>query len=92
MIPVHWGRFSLAPHSWTEPVERVRAEAACRGQSYLALVPGVPTEPTEDAVAAQQQWWPALPWRTAAQAPIRPTVNGDPGQRVDMQTCSAGGR
>ncbi|WP_433794832.1 MBL fold metallo-hydrolase [Actinoplanes sp. CA-252034] len=92
MIPVHWGRFSLAPHSWTEPVERVRAEAACRGQRYLALVPGVPTEPTDDAVAAQQPWWPALPWRTAAQAPINPTVNGDPDQRVDIAPCSTGGR
>ena len=93
MIPVHWGLFNLAPHSsWTEPAERVRAEANCRGQSYLALVPGVPTQPTADAVATQQQWWPALPWRTAAEAPVNPTVNGDPDHRVDLVPCVAGGR
>jgi hypothetical protein len=91
MIPMHWGRFNLAPHSWTEPVERVRAEATCRDQSYLVLVPGVPTEPTTDAVAAQQQWWPALPWRTATEAPINPTVTADPDQRVDIDPCVTGG-
>nr|WP_255522006.1 MBL fold metallo-hydrolase [Actinoplanes aureus] len=90
MVPVHWGRFNLAPHSWTEPIERVRAEAACRGQSYLPLVPGVPTEPSADAVAGQQQWWPQLPWRSAAEAPINPTVNGDPDQRVNIDPCSTG--
>ena len=87
MIPVHWGRFSLAPHSWTETIERVRTEAKCRNQSYLALVPGVPTEPTANAVAAQQQWWPELPWRTATEAPINPTVNGNPDQRINIDPC-----
>jgi L-ascorbate metabolism protein UlaG (beta-lactamase superfamily) len=91
MIPVHWGRFNLAPHSWTEPVERVRAEAQCRGQSHLTPVPGVPTEPTAAAVALQQQWWPALLWRTAAQAPVNPTLNGDPDQRADTSACVTGG-
>ena len=92
MIPVHWGLFDVAPHSWTEPVERVRAEARCRGQEQLAPVPGVPSEPTEGAVAAQRQWWPSLPWRTAAEAPINPTINGDPDQRVDIVPCVSGGR
>lgn len=27
MVPVHWGTFNLAMHSWSEPVERVLAEA-----------------------------------------------------------------
>ena len=27
MIPIHWGRFNLSLHSWTEPVERASAEA-----------------------------------------------------------------
>ena len=92
LIPVHWGLFSLAPHGWTEPVERVRAEAHCQGQRHLVLVPGVPTEPTPDAVAAQRQWWPVLPWRTAAQAPLNPTAGGDPDQRVDILPCVIGGR
>ncbi|GAA2611485.1 MBL fold metallo-hydrolase [Dactylosporangium fulvum] len=91
VVPVHWGLFSLAPHSWTEPVERLRAEAQCRGQRYLVLVPGMPTEPTPDVVAAQQQWWPVLPWRTAAQAPLNPTANGNPDQRVNIVPCVVGG-
>jgi L-ascorbate metabolism protein UlaG (beta-lactamase superfamily) len=92
MIPVHWALLNLAPHSWTEPVERVRAEARCRNQSHLVLVPGVPTEPTPDAVASQRQWWPSLPWRSAEQAPVNPTTSGDPDRRIDIAPCvTAGG-
>jgi L-ascorbate metabolism protein UlaG (beta-lactamase superfamily) len=88
MIPVHWGLLNLSPHSWTEPVERTRAEARCRNQGHLVLVPGVPTEPTPAAVAAQQQWWPALPWRTAADNPLEPTVDGDPDHRIQPTPCA----
>jgi len=28
MMPIHWGAFRLALHSWTDPVERVTAKAA----------------------------------------------------------------
>ncbi len=31
MMPIHWGAFTLAPHRWTEPMERVRTAAADRG-------------------------------------------------------------
>ena len=92
LIPVHWGLLSLAPHNWTEPVERVRAESGCRDQPMLVLVPGVPTEPTAEAVAVQQQWWPSLPWRTAAEVPIHPTERGDPDDRMDIPSCVPGGR
>jgi L-ascorbate metabolism protein UlaG (beta-lactamase superfamily) len=91
MIPVHWGLIDLAPHTWTEPMERIRAEADCRGQSYLTLVPGVPTQPNAAAVAGQRQWWPELPWKTATQTPLNPTVAGDPNQRVDITSCVSGG-
>ena len=91
LIPVHWGLLNLAPHSWTEPVERVRAEAQCRNQPYLVLVPGVPTEPTPNAVVTQQQWWPDLPWRTAAEAPVNPTTGGDQDQRFNIVPCVLGG-
>jgi L-ascorbate metabolism protein UlaG (beta-lactamase superfamily) len=90
LIPVHWALFNLAPHTWTEPVERVRAEAECRDQPYLVLVPGVPTEPTAGAVADQRQWWPALPWRTAAQAAVNPTADGNPDKRIDYRPCVLG--
>lgn len=91
MIPLHWGLLDLAPHNWTEPVERVLAEAGCRNQSTLVLAPGVPTEPNEEAVAGQTQWWASLPWRTAAEVPVDPTVSGDPDQRFNMAPCVLGG-
>jgi L-ascorbate metabolism protein UlaG (beta-lactamase superfamily) len=34
MYPVHWGAFSLAQHSWTEPAERFVAEAKSKSISY----------------------------------------------------------
>lgn len=80
MVPVHWALLSLAPHAWTEPVERVRVAAACHGVDLLVLQPGAPTEPT--AAAGYDQWWPNLAWRRAAEAPVLPTRNGDPQVRM----------
>ena len=37
MLPVHWSLFSLAPHSWTEPAERVLVAAHCAGASLVQL-------------------------------------------------------
>ncbi len=31
LLPIHWGKFSLSLHTWTEPVERLLKEAARRG-------------------------------------------------------------
>jgi L-ascorbate metabolism protein UlaG (beta-lactamase superfamily) len=28
LMPIHWGAFTLAMHSWTEPVERLSKKAA----------------------------------------------------------------
>ncbi|MFQ1000912.1 MBL fold metallo-hydrolase [Modestobacter sp. SSW1-42] len=90
LIPVHWGLLTLALHTWTEPVERVREEARCRQQPYLIPVPGVPTEPSPSAVADQRQWWPDLPYRAAADASVDPTVDGNPTHRVDITPCVLG--
>jgi L-ascorbate metabolism protein UlaG (beta-lactamase superfamily) len=30
MIPIHWGAFTLALHSWTDPVERASKSARAR--------------------------------------------------------------
>ncbi len=35
MIPIHWGAFVLALHSWTEPVERVLAAGAKAGAAII---------------------------------------------------------
>ena len=34
VIPVHWGAFSLAQHSWTDPAERFVNEAKNKGMDY----------------------------------------------------------
>ena len=68
MLPVHWGLFALASHGWTEPIERALAAARDSGAVLISPRPGQSVEPTVDK--PQQRWWPALPWRTAAEYPI----------------------
>ncbi len=69
LMPIHWGTFNLALHSWIEPAERVLAAAAQAGVAVAVPKPGesvVPPPPTEVA-----RWWPAdVPWRSAAEAPV----------------------
>jgi L-ascorbate metabolism protein UlaG (beta-lactamase superfamily) len=66
MMPVHWGTFDLANHAWIEPVERL---IAAGGDLSLAIPrPGESIEPAAPPLVAR--WWPALPWQTAAQAPV----------------------
>jgi L-ascorbate metabolism protein UlaG (beta-lactamase superfamily) len=31
MVPIHWGAFTLALHSWTDPIERTKAAASEKG-------------------------------------------------------------
>jgi len=69
MLPVHWGLFDLALHGWTEPIERVLAAAATAGVHVATPRPGGMVEPGVHADAAR--WWPAVPWKPAAEAPVR---------------------
>jgi hypothetical protein len=66
-------------------MERVLAAAAREGVRVVAPRPGGMVEP---AVAAPvERWWPALPWRTADEAPVWSTGVRRPGRaaaaRVD---------
>jgi L-ascorbate metabolism protein UlaG (beta-lactamase superfamily) len=70
MLPVHWALLTLAYHGWTEPVERVLAEAKREGAQVIAPPPGVSVEPSR-AAEPGKPWWPALPWQTALEHPIR---------------------
>ena len=71
MIPVHWGTFYLAPHSWVEPVERVVAEAKRKGLAVATPRPGESIEPAHaGADGLVNRWWPNAPWRTAAEYPL----------------------
>jgi L-ascorbate metabolism protein UlaG (beta-lactamase superfamily) len=67
MLPVHWGLFDLAMHSWTEPMERVLAAAQEQGVTVVAPRIGESFEPATPPPV--ERWWPDVPWRSAAAAP-----------------------
>ncbi len=68
MLPIHWGLFDLAPHAWTEPIERVLASAETQGVRVATPRPGQSFEPT--SVMPDAQWWPQVPWRTEQEYPV----------------------
>jgi L-ascorbate metabolism protein UlaG (beta-lactamase superfamily) len=67
MLPVHWGTFDLALHSWTEPVERVLVAAQREGVQVATPAPGGSIEPGRSVPTAR--WWPNVEWKTVEQAP-----------------------
>tara|TARA_Y100000815_G_scaffold74871_1_gene63637 strand:- start:59 stop:448 length:390 start_codon:yes stop_codon:yes gene_type:complete len=69
MLPVHWATFELAPHSWTEPIERFLVAAEKAEIQYSLPRPGQSVE--VDKSPYSRRWWPELPWRDAASYPIR---------------------
>ena len=81
MIPVHWGLFELAPHSWTEPAERVLAAAKAAGVVVNMPKPGESIEPTRRTTV--EKWWPHTEWQMASLSPIIATKNGNPTERFD---------
>lgn len=89
MIPMHWGLFKLAPHSWTEPVERIALAASCANVMVMFPKPGQSVEPTEHTETSK--WWDSTRWETAQTTPIQATQHGDPQRRfiTTLQTrCS----
>jgi L-ascorbate metabolism protein UlaG (beta-lactamase superfamily) len=57
LVPVHWGTFNLAFHSWVDPVRRLVAEARRTDARIAVPMPGerfVASEPPE------RDWWTAL--------------------------------
>ena len=72
MLPIHWGMWDLAAHGWTEPAERVLAEAAARQVLLTVPRPGQSIEPAQ--APPLERWWPQLPWQTAAEHPVVATL------------------
>ena len=68
LLPIHWGLFNLAPHGWTEPMERVRVAARRAALPLWSPRPGEPVELGDEPDFVP--WWPTLPFRTAAENPI----------------------
>ncbi|MEY9836709.1 MBL fold metallo-hydrolase [Streptacidiphilus sp. EB103A] len=58
LVPVHWGTFVLGLHAWSEPVERLCADADERGVRVAVPRPG---ERVEAARAPKlDHWWRAV--------------------------------
>jgi L-ascorbate metabolism protein UlaG (beta-lactamase superfamily) len=69
MLPMHWALFQLAPHGWTEPIERAVAAGAAAGATVVTPRPGESIEP--ESPAAGVRWWPTLRWSSATETPIK---------------------
>lgn len=55
LVPIHWGTFRLAPHPWSEPVERVLKAAEPEGVQVAVPLPGQRVDPS--APLRFNPWW-----------------------------------
>ena len=55
LLPIHWGTFNLAFHSWDEPAERVVAAAAAAGVPLAMPKPGESVDVSSPPPV--QPWW-----------------------------------
>jgi L-ascorbate metabolism protein UlaG (beta-lactamase superfamily) len=55
LMPIHWGKFKLALHSWTEPVERLVVKARELGIQTIMPVPGA--QVLSDTPVPTALWW-----------------------------------
>ncbi|GAB3877896.1 MBL fold metallo-hydrolase [Kibdelosporangium lantanae] len=58
LIPVHWGTFNLALHSWSEPVDRLWREAKAQDVRLAVPRPGERVDLTDPPIV--DGWWQAL--------------------------------
>ncbi|WP_459209134.1 MBL fold metallo-hydrolase [Aquimarina rhabdastrellae] len=56
MMPIHWGGFKLALHSWTEPIERVISKSTMLGLPIMVPQIGTPIKIKQDA-SPLVKWW-----------------------------------
>ncbi len=57
VIPVHWGGFALALHTWQDPIERFSKAAAEAGLHFELPYPGEVISPSRKA---GRDWWKAI--------------------------------
>lgn len=55
MIPIHWGAFTLAPHSWTDPIERM--SDAARALNIDLITPRIGESVILGKYEPKAQWW-----------------------------------
>jgi L-ascorbate metabolism protein UlaG (beta-lactamase superfamily) len=58
LMPVHWGKFSLAMHPWKEPVERLSAKAKELGMPLLT--PRIGAVVVDADLSRSEFWWQGL--------------------------------
>ena len=57
IVPIHWGAFSLASHSWTDPIERVTAQAEKMNMPIATPQIGEPIVLTDSMKMEYPRWW-----------------------------------
>ncbi len=57
IVPIHWGSFALATHSWTDPVERVVKAAEEMDVPIATPMIGEPIELTDSVQTTTSRWW-----------------------------------
>ena len=60
LLPIHWGAFKLALHTWTDPIERVRTAAAKHGARLTTPRIGETFAVGEPELPAATWWRPEL--------------------------------
>ena len=55
LVPIHWGTFRLAPHPWSEPIERLIAAADPAGVEVAVPRPGQRVDPGTSSTI--DPWW-----------------------------------
>jgi L-ascorbate metabolism protein UlaG (beta-lactamase superfamily) len=55
LLPVHWGKFTLAQHDWNEPVKRAVAEGSKRG--YTLTTPMLGESVWINESYPKSKWW-----------------------------------
>lgn len=59
IMPIHWAGFKLALHEWTDPINRVKAEA--ENLNLNVITPKIGEEIlVKDSVSAYTDWWKKL--------------------------------
>jgi L-ascorbate metabolism protein UlaG (beta-lactamase superfamily) len=72
MLPIHWGTFNLAFHSWAEPAERTMLAAHEAGIASAGPRPGEPFEPADRS--AVTPWWRSVAEPVGGGWPVWPPV------------------
>lgn len=62
MMLIHWGAFTLAYHSWTEPIERALIAAKKNGVSMVTPKIGETISINEELSVSHSPWWKNISW------------------------------